>query len=283
MPLKLNTEKLRELMQNFYDLTHIRLAVIDDERRELMDYPNDGCRFCKLMRSSPEIREKCRQSDAYAFDQCKKNGQLLVYKCHAGLVEACAPIVDNGILIGYIMFGQITDMEDKEKAQAAVLAACSRYPQDKEEIRRAFAEIQYKSPTQIHAAAKILQACAYYALLHQLVAIQREALIHKINKYIDTHLNGPITADMLCRELQISRTRLYEVTRPHMGEGIGSYIRKKRLEQAKKLLEETDYSVFAIAELTGFSDYTYFSRVFKKHCDISPNGYRKACRSAEEE
>lgn len=282
MLLKLNTEKLKALMQDFYVLTQIRLAVIDDECHEILAYPNDGCSFCKLMRSCEEIRQKCRESDAYAFAQCRKTGSLLVYKCHAGLMEACAPIKDNGIIIGYIMFGQITDIEDKQQATAALLTACADYPQDKKRILETASELQYKSTPQIHSAAKILEACAYYALLHQLVGIQQEALIFKINKYIDSHLQESITAQTLCHQLQISRTRLYEVTKPYLGEGIGGYIRKKRIEKAKKLLEDTDYSVFNIADMTGFSDYTYFSRVFKKYCGLSPNIYRKSVRDTDE-
>ncbi len=48
-----------------------------------------------------------------------------------------------------------------------------------------------------------------------------------------------------------------------------------QLSQAKRLLSDTELSVVSVAEMCGFSDSYYFSRVFKKYVGVTPSGFRK--------
>ncbi|HEX6180442.1 MAG TPA: helix-turn-helix transcriptional regulator, partial [Chitinophagaceae bacterium] len=58
----------------------------------------------------------------------------------------------------------------------------------------------------------------------------------------------------------------------------GDYIRKLRIEKAIEYLGSSDYSLTKIAYLTGFSDQSHFSRIFKKHTGQNPLSYRKNLR-----
>ena len=73
----------------------------------------------------------------------------------------------------------------------------------------------------------------------------------------------------------MGRTRLYELFDSEVKMGIAAYIRRRRMHRAKKLLKTTELSVAEIAEQVGFSDYNYFSRVYKKTYGKSPKRYRK--------
>jgi YesN/AraC family two-component response regulator len=55
----------------------------------------------------------------------------------------------------------------------------------------------------------------------------------------------------------------------------GDYIRKARIEKAIEYLNNTTYSLTKIAYLTGFSDQSHFTRVFKKHTGSNPSAFRK--------
>ena len=50
---------------------------------------------------------------------------------------------------------------------------------------------------------------------------------------------------------------------------------KQRMEEAKKLLLQTDYKSHAIGAMVGYPEPNYFSYVFKKNCGMSPAKYRK--------
>lgn len=55
----------------------------------------------------------------------------------------------------------------------------------------------------------------------------------------------------------------------------GEYIRKLRIEKVIDLLEHSRHSLSEIAYLTGFSDQSHFTRIFKKHTGKNPSDYRK--------
>jgi hypothetical protein len=55
----------------------------------------------------------------------------------------------------------------------------------------------------------------------------------------------------------------------------GDYIRKLRIEKAIQLIKSSKYSFTAIAYLTGFSDQSHFTRIFKKHTGKNPSSFRK--------
>lgn len=54
------------------------------------------------------------------------------------------------------------------------------------------------------------------------------------------------------------------------------YLTKMRMSRAMELLSSTNMPIEKIAAAVGFSDTSYFSRVFKKHCGITATGYREA-------
>ncbi|MNJ25671.1 HTH-type transcriptional activator Btr [compost metagenome] len=60
------------------------------------------------------------------------------------------------------------------------------------------------------------------------------------------------------------------------GESYLEFLTKVRMEEAKRLLKDSDLKAYEIAELVGYSDQRYFSQVFRKHTGMKPTDYRKA-------
>ena len=63
----------------------------------------------------------------------------------------------------------------------------------------------------------------------------------------------------------------------------GEYIRKLRIEKALQLLNASRHSLSEIAYLTGFSDQSHFTRIFKKHIGQNPSDYRKSKAKGKED
>lgn len=269
----IENKELFDLMQSFYSLTGILIALFDEKYNLIVQYPAMGSGFCHFMRENPEFNKKCLESDTEAFKACQKSNNLTMYKCHAGLIEATAPIMHDGIISGYIMLGQISDTKDKNEFLETITALCSPYAEP-EKIRYHAKSIKYKNAKQVISAAKILEACTGYIQLKGMVRPSDSELLKQINEYIDDHLSEQITVSRLCSHFNISRTSLYDATNQHTNGGLGRYIREKRLEAAKKLLKVTNLSISEISDKVGFSDYNYFSRVFKQRYKISPKKFR---------
>ena len=275
MSLKLDIEQMEILMKSFYTLTGIRFLLFDTEYREVISYPKESCEFCKLMKGCAKTRRKCNYTDRRSIEKCEKANSLLLYKCHAGLVEAVMPLHENEKIIGYLMFGQITDNPDKTDLYNKINLWNETYGIDKSTLENGVNAITYKTDDEIKAAAKIMEACTSYIIYKELITPKNDKVFEAAKAYIEAHLDEDIEIEKLCAILNVGRTRLYEIFRKELKMGISKYILYRRLHKAKKLLKTTPLSIPEIASAVGFSDYNYFSRVYKKQYGKSPRHYRK--------
>jgi len=262
-------QDLKELMEQFYVLTGLRLVLFDENYNELLAYPPEKTHFCRSIRQNPQIDSLCRKSDCIAFENCRKTRSLNIYKCHAGLIEVTTPLTSDGMVIGYIMFGQITDIKDKNELSQMLLKTLEKNHTDIN-LTETIRQIRYKSMKQIIAASKILDACANYILYKEIVKPSKVRLLEEIEQFVEEHIAEEIHVTRLCDEFHISRTRLYELLEKNFSGGIAAYIRHKKMQRAKDLLSEHKLSTAEVADAVGFSDYNYFLRVFKRTYGISP-------------
>ena len=273
MSLLIHEAELLELMQDFYTLTGMRIILFDEHYNELLSYPPKEKTFCFCLRENEEFDQKCRQSDEYSFRQCKKTNQIYIFKCHAGLNEATAPIMENGHILGYMMFGQITDNKNKEEFFEQMVALCHQYGIE-QDLGHPIRKIKYRSEGQIRAAARLLDAYVHYVRLKDIVRPTGQLLIDSIEHFVEAHIREDLSVERITREFGISRTRLYETLRPYTKGGIASLIKRKRLEYAKHLICHTELSIPEVADAAGFSDYNYFLRLFKQEYGISSRKMR---------
>ncbi len=95
-----------------------------------------------------------------------------------------------------------------------------------------------------------------------------------IQDHLDTNLSLRLTE--MADTVQVNPTYLSrEFARYFDNLSFGEYIRKLRIEKALQLLGTTAYPLGEIAYLTGFSDQSHFTRIFKQHTGQSPSAYRK--------
>ena len=98
--------------------------------------------------------------------------------------------------------------------------------------------------------------------------------IRKAIAYIHEHY----AKDLLVEEVAayIGKTPNYfsSIFRMEVGMTFREYLNHYRIERARELIEGSDMMIYEIAERVGYSDYTYFSQVFKKVTGISPTSLR---------
>jgi len=88
-------------------------------------------------------------------------------------------------------------------------------------------------------------------------------------------LDGDCTVARVARELGCSREHLTREFKTAMGVGPADFLAQHRLRQAALELRGTEDKLETIAARCGFSNATYFCRVFRKHTGISPGEYRR--------
>jgi AraC-like DNA-binding protein len=102
------------------------------------------------------------------------------------------------------------------------------------------------------------------------------AWAQELKDLIQDHIDTNLSLKELSKDLSINPSYLSREFSKHFDNlSFGEYIRKQRIEKATELMATPTYSLTEIAYLTGFSDQSHFTRIFKKHAGISPSEYRK--------
>lgn len=99
--------------------------------------------------------------------------------------------------------------------------------------------------------------------------------VRQIQEYVRAHYIEDFAAGDIEEICGLSYKYAGTLFKEATGQTIREYQRMLRLGKAQQLLKETDRSVTEIAQLTGFMDVFYFSKVFHKELGCSPSEYRK--------
>ncbi len=101
-------------------------------------------------------------------------------------------------------------------------------------------------------------------------------VLNDMLKYIDTYYYEKIDLEVLSRKFFFSKEYISKQFKKNIGENFVEYFTRVRLEKAKALLNNSELKIQNISDMTGFSDLSYFSKVFKKQFGVSPAEYRSA-------
>jgi YesN/AraC family two-component response regulator len=96
----------------------------------------------------------------------------------------------------------------------------------------------------------------------------------KVKKYIRDHMVDSFTVPDIAKELNFNPQYLMRAFKNKTGLSIVDYITQARMETGKHILKDTKIPIKDVAFMVGYSDYAYFTRVFKKECGVSPTEYR---------
>ncbi|WP_425075346.1 AraC family transcriptional regulator [Psychroserpens sp. S379A] len=102
-----------------------------------------------------------------------------------------------------------------------------------------------------------------------------EERLNVIIEYIHNNLDGKIDIKMLAEISHFSTFHFHRISRAMLGEPIGAYISRTRIETAAKMIRYTSLDIESIAYSVGFETPSSLSKKFKHHFGISPTEYRK--------
>ncbi|MCP4132997.1 MAG: protein kinase [bacterium] len=109
----------------------------------------------------------------------------------------------------------------------------------------------------------------------QIITSATEDKIKKSLAYIDENYASDISREGLAASLDISPNHLGKFFKIFTGKKIGEYINELRVNEAAKLLRETDTNIIDIAYTVGFESLRTFNRAFLKIKDVTPKEFRE--------
>jgi len=99
--------------------------------------------------------------------------------------------------------------------------------------------------------------------------------IRQAKQYIRQHFKSPLTLEQVSGAVGFSPAYFSTLFKKETGGNFVEYLTGVRMDEAKRLLRETDLSVSSVCEQAGYSDLKYFAKNFKKYTGLKPNQYRK--------
>ena len=99
--------------------------------------------------------------------------------------------------------------------------------------------------------------------------------MHRVVAYIDEHLDQPLDLGTLAEVAHFSPFHFHRLFSAWMGETLGDYMRRRRVElAAMRLAAQPRSRVLNIALSTGFGSAEAFTRAFKSRFGCSPTAWR---------
>ncbi len=103
------------------------------------------------------------------------------------------------------------------------------------------------------------------------ISTSQQEFLNKLSELLKANLeNEHFGVSELARALGMSRSSLHRKIREIFNISVSQYIRQKRLENGRDLLQNTSYTVSEVAFKVGFNSVTYFITCFREHFGFTP-------------
>ncbi len=99
-------------------------------------------------------------------------------------------------------------------------------------------------------------------------------IIKRAIRYISGNYSQNLTLEDLAEHVNLNPSYFSSLFKQSTGSSFREYLNMVRIEESKRLLANTDYSIIDISLAVGFEDQSYFSKVFKKYTGLTPKQFR---------
>ena len=269
----MKNEKIISVLRELHNISGFRISLHSVNFEEIAAYPENKLKFCSFIQNSSERElSKCEQCDKNACERALKSGEPIIYKCHHNLIEAVSPLYNFGILTGFLMMGQI---RVKGEGIDPMLLALANLGKQDFEAREICAEIPAVKEEMIKSYVNIMTICASYLTLSNSVTASKASVGQLTMRYISENFTEHISIKDICEAVGYSKSTILASFKKEYSTTVNNYLTSLRLERSKKMLENQNTTINEIALRCGFSDQSYFSKVFSAKYGITPTDYRK--------
>lgn len=96
-----------------------------------------------------------------------------------------------------------------------------------------------------------------------------------LNCLQEHYMDADMSTNMVAQKVNLSNSWLSTKFKEEVGIGLSDYLNSIRIQKAKQLLDQSDYMIYEVAEMTGFTSSQYFSKIFKQFTGLTPNEYKR--------
>lgn len=258
-------------------LYYLFSGLITDSREQLLI--NQG----KLLQQS-RINESIQmykssgytRSSVYPYETEKK----LLAKVKIGDSDEAKALLNE--LLGYVFFSEGNNLEIVKSRSIELCSLLSRAAIEGGATSDSILKINNQFLTTVHDIHTLDTLCyklqetidVFTDSMFERVPSKNNEIIKKAIHYISQNFSSIITLENVANVVHLNPAYFSTMFKQSTGSSFKEYLNMIRIEESKRLLANTDYSIIDIAIATGFENQSYFSKVFKKYTGLTPKQYR---------
>ena len=258
-------QEIVSVLSELHKITGFRVSLHGADYSEIAAYPEKKSDFCRGVHESEDEYRACIACDKAACKEALSRKDTYIYKCRYGFTEAVSPLYNFGTLTGFLMMGQVFEEGDTLPASLGRISD--------PELLRYLGSVPSVAPDMIHSYVKIMTICAQYLTLSNAIPSEKPTVGELTKRFIHENYKEKIGIAEMCREVGCSKSTLITSFRKTFGTTVNKYLTDVRLNEAMRMLKGGEMSIGEIAEATGFSDQSYFSKVFSAQFGMPPSEY----------
>ena len=269
----MNKEQILTTLKDLHRISGFRVSLHSTSFEEIAAYPESKNDFCSyIQRINENELELCKKCDRDACAKVIKTEEPIIYRCRHNLIVAVSPLYNFGILIGFLMMGQV---RPSGEGISPLLNVLTKNGKSDFEARKIAASVPSVEENMIKSYVDIMTICASYIMLSNAMTSSKASIGQLAMKFISERYTEKITVNDICKAVGYSKSTVLSAFKKEFSTTVNTYLNTLRLERAKKMLENESVSVNEVALSCGFSDQSYFSKVFSATYGITPTQYRR--------
>lgn len=237
--------------------------------------------FCRTAKKTRDDRG-CR-----GFDSALTNGlaaeskQPFVQTCHRGIAEVIVPVFNGMEHLGTVFVGQVVTPQIEARGFDAIWEDAKSQVVSRKQLAKGFDQLPRMSEEKLLAIGMLVDA-AIRSLAGNLsddmfameVRLQSAPAIRRAVDILYTEHCWDITSQEMAHRVHLSPTHFSRVFHKVMDKTFSRFLNDHRMTTASTLLHQSSMTIAQVAQRCGFSRQSYFTRLFKEHCGMTPTQFR---------
>jgi AraC-like DNA-binding protein len=266
---------LLPLLSDFRSGFNVALSLHDPSGKRLISLPGRvQASYCRKIGGWLYGPAVCAAQSQRMRHLASDRADTLSYTCHAGLRCCVHPFVSGGRLLA---FAQISEYRFGEQPSDETLRTWRRDVGPVDILLHDYLALPRFSAEAEQHMIRLFKVVAEHAISHGFISVPRSALFNSIVDYVRSHIRRPsIPIDEVAEHVSKSPSTVSHIVKKEAGISFKRLVIEKKLEEAESIMSSRSMpSIGEVAEMLGYNDQFYFSRLYKKYRGFPPKDFAK--------
>ena len=215
-------------------------------------------------------------SDNYPYEKEK----ALITKLKTKDTESAKALLND--LLGYVFFAEGNNLEVIKTRSLELVSLLSRAAIEGGATSDAVLRANNQVLRELQNCSSLDDLCYYLQAsvdeftkcMFDYIPTKSGEITKKAIRYISKNYATDLTLPEVAEHVHLNPAYFSSLFKQSTGSSFKEYLNLVRVEESKRLLSNTDFSIMDIAQAVGFEDQSYFTKIFKKYTGLTPRQYR---------